>query len=426
VNRSNLEQHMSNAVYILGVHSTPVRRWPDKSFKDLTREAYLGAIEDAGLESGDDIAAAWFGSGLMHYWGQTNLRGTICFIPLVREGLFPDRAPIINVEGGCATGTLAIAGAYKEIKAGDADLTLAIGVEKVFDPADPKRILSFFDANDAFDPEEWRSHYAAAGAFVGKPFAPSTDRTINMDTYAMQALLHMKLYGTTAEQIAVGAAKNHCNGALNPRAQYRFEMTPEAVLADRMVAEPLTRAMCAPLGDGAGAALLCSEGYLRRQPLEVRERAIRISGIGLSGGKYRAYDEPSLSRRAGEIAYAMAGRSARDVHLAEVHDATSFCEIYQCEMLGFCGEGEGGPFVGSGETRITGSLPVNTSGGLVSKGHPLAATGLSMCHELALQLRGEAKARQVAGATIALQENGGGVLGLEEAVASVLIYERAQ
>lgn len=416
---------MSNAVYVLGVHTIPVQRWPDKGFKDLTREAYLGALADAGLESGANIAGAWFGSGLMHYWGQTNLRGSIAFIPLVREGLFPDRAPIINVEGGCTTGSFAIAGAYKEIKAGDADLTLAIGVEKVFDPTDPKRILSFFNANDAFDPHEWQSHYAQAGEYVGKPFELSPDRTVNMDTYAMQALLHMKRYGTTAEQIAVGAAKNHCNGAKNPRAQYRFEMTPEQVLADRMVSEPLTRAMCAPLGDGAGAALLCSERYLRRQPLAVQQRAIRISGLGMTGGKYRAYDEPSLTRRAGEIAYGMAGRTARDIDLAEVHDATSFSEIYQCEMLGFCGDGEGGPFVGSGETKIGGALPVNTSGGLVSKGHPLAATGISMCHELAIQLRGEAGDRQVAGARIALQENGGGVIGLEEAVAAVLIYEPA-
>ncbi|MFC3227958.1 thiolase family protein [Marinibaculum pumilum] len=416
---------MTNAVYILGIHTTPVRRWPEKSFKELTREAYLGALADAGLESGRDIAGAWFGSVLMHYWGQAALRGNICFIPLVRDGLFPDRAPIVNVEGGCATGSLAIAGAAKEIRAGDADLTLAVGVEKLYDPADPGRILPHFDANDAFDPQEWQDHYAATGAAIGQPFAPAPGRTINMDTYAMQALLHMKRHGSTAEQIAAAAAKNHCNGAKNPRAQYRFAMTTDEVLADRMVSAPLTRAMCAPIGDGAGAALLCSERYLRAQPTAVRARAIRIAGLGLSGGKYREPEEPSLTRHAAEIAYARAGRTPRDIDLAEVHDATAFCELYQCEMMGFCGPGEGGDFVGAGETAIGGSLPVNTSGGLVSKGHPIAATGLSMAHELAIQLRGEAGGRQVPDAAIALQENGGGVIGLEEAVAAVLVYERA-
>ena len=415
---------MSNNVYLVGVHSTPVRRWPEKSFKDLAREAYVGALQDAGLENGRDIAAAWFGSGLMHYWGQAALRGNICFIPLVRAGLFPDRAPIINIEGGCATGSFAIISAYKEVKSGDADLALAIGVEKVYDPQDPKRILSFFDANDHFDPHEWHTHFDDVAQRVGVKFAPGADRTINMDVYALQAQLHRKLYGSTPEQIAVGAAKNHCNGAKNERAQYRFEMTPEQVLADRMVVPPLTRAMCAPLGDGAAAALICSERYLRAQPKEVRARAIRISGVGMSGGKYRELTEPSLTREAANRAYAMAGRTPRDIQVAEVHDATSFCELYQSEMLGFCGIGEGGHFVGEGHTKLGGSLPINTSGGLVSKGHPLTATGISMCHELAVQLRNEAGERQVADASIALQQNAGGAIGLEEAVGAVLLYER--
>lgn len=416
---------MADNIYILGVHSTPVRRWPDKSFKDLVREAYMGALEDAGLKDGRDIAAAWFGSGLMHYWGQPALRGNVAFIPLVREGLFPDRAPILNVEGGCATGSFAIISAYKEIKAGDADLTLAVGVEKIYDPEDPRRILPYFDANDKFDPQEWEGHYKEVADYVGMKWDPGLDRTINMDAYALQAHLHMKHYGSTPEQIAIGCAKNHNNGAKNERAQYRFEMTPEQVLADRMVSDPLTRSMCAPLGDGAAAALVCSERYLRKQPKEIQARAIRISGIGTSGGKYRGLKEPSLSHVAANRAYASAGRTPRDIHLAEIHDATSFCELYQAEMLGFCGIGEGGLFVEEGHTAIGGSLPINTSGGLVAKGHPIAATGIWMCHELAIQLRGEAGERQVEGATVALSENGGGAIGLEEAVAAVMIYEPA-
>jgi acetyl-CoA acetyltransferase len=234
----------------------------------------------------------------------------------------------------------------------------------------------------------------------------------------------MKRYGTTAEQIAVGAAKNHCNGALNPNAQYRFRMTPEQVLADRMVSDPLTRAMCAPIGDGSAAVLVCSERFLRRQSKQVQERAVLLRGMAIAGGKYRGYDELGLSRSAADRAYSRAGISPQDVDVAEVHDATSFCEIYQSEMLRLCAEGEGGAFVGSGATALNGSLPINTSGGLVSKGHPIGATGLSMCYELVAQLRGEAGERQVKDARIALQENGGGIIGLEEALAAVIVYER--
>tara|TARA_A100000171_G_scaffold43517_1_gene45592 strand:- start:3051 stop:3491 length:441 start_codon:yes stop_codon:yes gene_type:complete len=146
----------------------------------------------------------------------------------------------------------------------------------------------------------------------------------------------------------------------------------------------------------------------------------------MSGGKYRKLDEPSLTQTAADRAYAMAGIGPRDVDLAEVHDATSFCELYQCEMMRFCDIGEGGAFVGSGATKIGGEIPVNTSGGLVSKGHPIGATGISMCFELATQLRGEAGDRQVKDATIALQENGGGIIGLEEAAAAVVIYDKVR
>lgn len=418
---------MPENVYVLGVHATPFRRWPEKSFKDLTRDAYLGALADARLADGRDIAAAWFGNCMMYLWGQPMIPGNVCFTPLVRDGLFPDRAPVINVEGACATGSLALAGACKEIKAGDADLTLAIGVEKLFDPRDPARVLQEFGKGmDQFDPDEWLAHYGEIGRSLGRPFEPGPDRSLPMDTYAMQALLHMRQYGTTVEQIAAGSAKNHCNGALNPNAQYRFAMTLEDVLADRMVSEPLTRAMCAPVGDGAAAAVLCSERFLRAQPREVQDRAIAILGIGMAGGKYRRPDEPGLSRAAADRAYASAGVGPRDIDVAEVHDATSFCEIYQCEMLRFCPPGEGGPFVAGGATRIGGEIPVNTSGGLVSKGHPIGATGLSMCFELVTQLRGEAGPRQVEGATLALQQNGGGIIGLEEAVTAVTIFARTR
>jgi acetyl-CoA acetyltransferase len=239
----------------------------------------------------------------------------------------------------------------------------------------------------------------------------------------MQACWHMKTYGTTQQQIAIAAAKAHNAGALNPLAQYRFTTTVDAVLGDKPVSYPLTRSMCSPIGDGAAAALVCSEAFLRRLPLEAQQRAVRIAGQALSGGKYRRFDEPGLSRIAADRAYAMSGFAPSDIDIAEIHDATSFSEIYQPEMLRFCADGEGGAFVASGTSALSGALPVNMSGGLVSKGHPIGATGLSMIFELAQQLRGEAGARQVAGARIGLAENGGGVIGFDEAVCAVTILE---
>lgn len=416
---------MPESVYIIGTYSTPFRRWPDKGFKDLTREAYFGAAHDAGLSDPQAIEAAWFGNCVMHYWGQPMVRGNVSFIPLVREGLFRDRAPVINVEGACATGSLALSGAYKEIRAGDADITVAVGVEKLYDPVNPAAMLPEFGKGaDQLDPQEWMDHYRQIGEDLGQPFEPAPDRSVAMDTYSMQARLHMHLYGTTREQIAAACAKSHTNGSLNPLAQYRFAMTPEQVLADRMVSDPLTRAMCAPVGDGAAAAVLCSERALARMPARVRERAVKIRALALSGGKYRGKTEAGLSRAAADRAYAMAQVTPEQVNVAEVHDATSFCEIYQTEMMRFCPEGQGGAFAASGATALDGQVAVNPSGGLVSKGHPIGATGLSMCHELITQLRGEAGERQVRNARIGLQQNGGGIIGLEEALCAVAIYER--
>jgi acetyl-CoA acetyltransferase len=413
---------MSEA-FIIGVYSTAFGRMPERGFKDLTREAYLGVLADGGLDDGSDIAAAWFGNCGMASWGQGNIRGQVCFTPLVREGLFPERVPLVNVEGACATASLALQGAWKDVRLGDSELALAIGVEKTFVPDDPARMMELFrNGIDQLDPEDWEGYYRAAGEAAGKPFEPGPDRTIFMDTYAMQACYHMRRYGTTQAQIAAGAAKNHTYGALNPKAQYRFAMTVEQVLADRPVTYPFTRAMCAPIGDGAAAALVCGERYLRGLPAAVRERSVKIAAISVAGGKYRALDEPSLSRVAGDQAYARAGVGPDDIDVAEVHDATAFCELYQAEMLRFCSEGQGGPFVASGATGPGGRLPTNTSGGLVSKGHPVGATGLSMTAELVTQLRGEAGERQVPGARRALQENGGGVMGFDEAVCAVAIF----
>lgn len=413
-------------VYLIGAFSSVFSKRSDDSVKDLTREAYRGVLSDAGLIDSNDIESCWFGNCGMWVEEQGSIRGQVCLTPLVREGLFPERVPVINVEGGCATASLALNGAWKDIAAGTVDMVLALGVEKTFYPNNPAQSVRLFEGGiDQYDKSEWQDYYVAAGKTVGKRFEPGSDRSIFMDTYAMQACHHMQRYGTTQAQIAAAAAKNHCHGALNPRAQYRFEMTVEDVLADREVSWPLTRAMCAPIGDGAAGALLVSARRLRDLPSAVRERAVRVVATSLSGGKYRALEEPGLSRFAAQKAYRQAGLDPAAIDVAEVHDATSFCEIYQAEMLGFCDEGQGGVFIESGATRLDGVLPINTSGGLVSKGHPVGATGLSMIAELAEQLRGEAGERQVLGAHTALAENGGGVVGFDEAACSVVILQRA-
>ncbi len=412
--------------WIVGASSTRFERAPEKSYRDLAREAYCAALADAGMETGDAIEFGWFSNCGMWVDGQASIRGQILFTPLVRDGLFPERVPMVNVEGGCASAQMALHGAWKDILSGQCGLSLAIGVEKLFNPDAPEDTMAVYRAAiDQLTPEEWRRYYAEAGEEAGKPFEEGPDRTVFMDTYAMQACYHMKAHGTTRRQIAAGAAKNHRNGALNEKAQYSFELSVDDVLNDRPVSWPLTRAMCSPVGDGAAAVLVCSEDFLRGQPQEVQDRAIRIRACELAGGKYRRLDEPGLSHVAAQKAYGRAGVDPQDIDVAEVHDATAFCEIYQAEMMGFAEIGRGGELVESGETAIGGRIPVNTSGGLVSKGHPVGATGLSMIYELARQLRGEAGARQVEGATLALAENGGGVIGFDEAACAVTVLERA-
>ena len=412
--------------WIVGASSTRFERAPDKSTRDLAREAYCAALADAGLETGDAIEMGWFSNCGMWVDGQASIRGQVLFTPLVREGLFPERVPMINVEGGCASAQMALHGAWKDILSGQSEVSLAIGVEKLFNPQAPEDTMAVYEAGiDQLTPEEWRRYYAEAGEQAGKPFEDGPDRTVFMDTYAMQACWHMKVHGTTQRQIAASASKNHRNGALNEKAQYSFDLSVDDVLNDRPVSWPLTRAMCSPVGDGAAAVLVCSADFLRGQPRDVQDRAIRIRASVLAGGKYRRLDEPGLSRTAAQRAYAMAGVGPQDIDVAEVHDATSFCEIYQAEMMGFAEIGKGGELVESGATAIDGRIPVNTSGGLVSKGHPVGATGLSMIYELARQLRGEAGARQVEGAGLALSENGGGVIGFDEAACAVTILERA-
>jgi acetyl-CoA acetyltransferase len=413
------------------VACTPFGKHLDKSVRELSASVLDLLVEDLGPAGGvpSQCDSLWFGNCFMDAWDQGNLRGQMALVDYMDAGRLPRRLPVLNVEAACATGSIALHGAVKDVRSGDAELSIAMGVEKLVmpqraDPPVPGALELLQRCTDHLSGDRIMTLYRQAAEDIGVQMNVGADHSLFMDTYALQARLHMAQFGTTVEQIAYGCAKNHNYGAQNELAQYRFAMTVDEALSDREIAFPLTRSMCAPIGDGAAAALVASGDWLRRQSAELQRRAVRVRATAASGGTYlRSSHEPTLSHEAARRAYRHAGLGPTDVDVAEVHDATSFGEILQVEMLGFCDRGDGGRFVAEGNTGPGGRVPVNTSGGLVSKGHPVGATGLSMVYELVLQLRGEAGERQVDGARIGLAENGGGLLGLEEAICAVTILE---
>jgi len=415
---------MANDVYIIGSFSTPAGRFAEKSPKDLVREAFSGVLKDSQID-GSAVGHVWFSNMMLDFWGQPNVQGQVCLMPLIEAGLLPAGVPTTNVEAACASASVAFNGAWKDILSGQCELSLALGVEKMHAP---DRRAEFFvrleKGTDWLDPQKWQELYKNSAAACGTEFSPSPDRSIAIDIYALWAKTHMARFGTTARQIACAAAKNHTNSVGNPRAQYRFPMDTDAVLNDRMVRDPLTRAMCAPIGDAAAAALICSGSYLRSLPAETRRRAVRVRAHAISGGRFDAnWEDERAPVRAAHRSYKMAMLDPDDVDVVELHDATSFAEIHLVEDLGLCGRGEGGPFTASGATARDGKIPVNPSGGLVSRGHPIGATGLMMLNELCIQLRGEGGDIQVPKARIGLAENGGGIIGNDLAACAVTILE---
>jgi acetyl-CoA acetyltransferase len=422
------------AAFVIGTGCTAFGREPARTFADFAREAVTAALADAGLGAAGDAArldAAWFANCGLGAWGQGGLRGQVVFTPLVEDlRLLPRGLPVVNVEGGCASGSLALHGAWTAVRAGTAGFALAVGVEKMADAAGPARALAILDtAIDQLEPHRWRDAYARAGEALGRPFAPAAGESPYLHTYAMQAAAHMQRHGTTPRQIAAAAVLARTHAALNPLAQRRAPVpSVEEVLADRMIAPPLTRSMCSPMSDGAAAALLCSTEALATLPAAVRERAVALPAVALAGGRYASTHDaaaftPTLTREAADRAYRFAGRAPEAIDIAEVHDATSFCALLQLEQLRLCAEGAAGAFVEAGRAGLEGERPLNLSGGLVGKGHPIGATGLSMVHEVVQQLRGEAGPRQARRARTGLVQNGGGVLGFGEAVCVVSILE---
>ncbi|MBU3914075.1 thiolase family protein, partial [bacterium] len=249
------------------------------------------------------------------------------------------------------------------------------------------------------------------------------NRSTFMDIYAGACRWHMATYGTTQKQLAVISSKNHFHSSLNPYAQFQMEMSIEEILNARIVSWPLTVPMCAPTGDGAAAAILCSSDFLKRIK---NSNPVKILASVLGSGTSRSIDDEKqdIAARLSRRAYELAGIGPVDIDLAEVHDATAFGELHQSEALGFCLPGEGGPYAETGATKLGGQQPLNTSGGLESRGHPIGASGLGQIHELVTQLRHLAGKRQVEKCRLALAENGGGNLGFEEAAMGIHILER--
>ena len=409
--------------YIIGSGMIRFGKYPAGSVRTMAVEAINLALADAGLDK-SAIQAAFFSNT---FWGmfdnQHSIRGQV-----VLRGMGMDKIPVTNVENACAGASTALHLAVTGLKAGAYDVALVIGSEKITSEDKAKSLMAY---GFCMDVENFQSHIDMIMQ-VGQSFqnvklpddqsAPGAGRSIFMDAYAMGARWHMDRFGTTQRQFAAVSAKNHLHGSLNPLAQYQMDMSIEEVMGDKPVAYPLTRAMCAPVGDGAAAAVVCSEAFLKKLT-GARPIGIRASVMGQ--GSDRDLDGEDIGERLSKEAYEKAGLGPDDIDLAELHDATAYGELHQTEVMGFFPIGEGGPFAESGATRIGGAKPINTSGGLECRGHPIGASGLAQIHELVLQLHGEAGQRQVEGARIALAENGGGNIGVEEASMCIHILEKA-
>jgi acetyl-CoA acetyltransferase len=404
-------------VYVVGVGMTPFGKFLDKPLKALAHTAVGQALLDAGA-SKDDVGAAFYANTVQGpLEGQLMVGGQVALRSMGFSGI-----PIVNVENACASASTAFHLAYAQLKAGISDVALAVGAEKMFNEDKAKTAAVFHGAWDIYDVDNITRSLLALGEGVETPHGiqePSA-RSVFMDVYASLAKFHMKSYGTTQRQLAAVAAKNHQHSTTNELSQYRTGMTIDEVLAARTISWPLTLPMCAPISDGAAAALLCTEESLPRFD---RLRAVKVEASVLGTGSDRKAEDAAshLCRRAALKAYQQAGLAPGDMSVAEVHDASAFAEIVQTENLGFCELGQGGWLAERGETSLGGRIPVNPSGGLESKGHPIGATGLGQIYELVKQLRGEAGARQVANARFAIAENGGGFYGIEEAVACITI-----
>jgi acetyl-CoA C-acetyltransferase len=349
------------------------------SLRDVFAEAALEAIESARIDHLDAIYVGNMAGG--GFVGQEHIG------PLLADRIAMSGVPATHVESACASGGAALRCAFFEVASGASDLVLAAGVEKMNDGADVTEVLAM-----AADQE--------LEAYHGVTFP---------GLYAMIARAHMEAFGTTEEDLAWVAVKNHRHGALNPRAQFRREVTVEQVMSSSLVASPLRLLHCSPVSDGAAAVVLCP----LEQARDYTDRPVRILGSGFATASMALADreDPAFLgavEKAGERAYEMAGVGPSKIQVAEVHDCFSIAEICCIEALGLVKKGKASAAARNGLTALGGELPVNTSGGLKSKGHPVGATGIAQAIEIFEQLRDEAGERQVPGAEIGLAQNMGG------------------
>jgi len=380
-------------VAVIGVG---MNRWGElweKSHRQIWTEAALEAIADAGVDRVDALYVGCMSGGL--FVGQEHLGA------LLADQLGMGPIPGTRVESACASGGLAFRQAYLAVASGEHDLVLASGVEKMTDVDGGAATYALSTAAD----QEYECYHGVT--FPG--------------LYAMMARVHMHRYGTTREQLAHVAVKNHAHGLLNPLAQFRSAITVEDVVESVMVADPLRVLDCSPITDGAAAVVLAALPLkgTKRPPVKVAASAAATDTIGL-------HDREDLAwLRSTEVAaakaYARAGITPEDVSFCEVHDCFTIAEVMVIEALGLAERGRGGEAAVSGMTALGGRVPVNPSGGLKSKGHPVGATGIAQIREAVLQLRGESEGRQVKDARWGLTQNMGGT----GASAVVHIFARA-
>lgn len=401
---------------IAGVGMTPFGKHIDTGLKALGAAAVTDALADAGIGA-DQLEAAYVGNaaaGLVT--GQESIRGQV-----ILRSIGLGCLPVVNVENACASASTALYQAAAMVTAGLHDVVLALGVEKLYHPDKKKSFAAFSGAVDVEILQPFLDALKASAASGGAEKASSgagEKRSMFMDIYAAVARGHMDRYGTTVEQLAAVAAKNSRHGAMNARAQFREELTIADVLASPMIAEPLTRPMCSPIGDGAAAVVVVSERKARELGIE---RPVYVRSSVLRSGWDHGFDDDGASEVCAREAYEEAGVGPDELGVVECHDATAPAEIIAYESLGLCAKGEGGKLVESGDTALGGRIPVNTSGGLLRKGHPVGATGIAQVVELTEQLQGRSGARQVDGARVGLAHNGGGNIGTDVAALCVTI-----
>ena len=387
-------------IEVAGVGMHPFGRFPERSLKDLVRVAVVRALDDASLGV-KDIQAVYAANGMAGMLqGQEQIRGQSALRDVGIE-----RVPVVNVENACASGSTAFREALLAIRAGAADTVLAVGFEKMFVG---DRDLSLAALETAADVE-------IVGG-LGLQFTA---------IYAMRLRKRIDAGTLAREDLVAVTIKNHHNGALNPNAQHQREVTAKEVEASRPIAEPLTLLMCSSFCDGAAAAVLrrvddSSPSAASRPRVRVRASA---AASGYSAGPDED-DQPSTATACALAAYDQAGLGPHDVDVAEVHDAMAPGELLYYEQLGLCAPGEAAELLSSGATSLQGRIPVNPSGGLSSRGHPVGATGLAQIAELVWQLRGEAGPRQAGRPRIALAQNSGGWLAGEPAACNVHLLER--